>query len=361
MKRKIYIWALLAPLLLIASCKHDDLSMVKPNENLRPVADFIKNNYEMTLFSAALDKVGYSDQLNAEGPFTFLVPTDLAFNELGVYRASDFDKMNIDSLKRIIGYHILPRRLTLNDVPTNGVDIRYATLEGSSLYASLASTVPGGGSLVNELYFSGSDVVRKDVIVANGVLHVLNQVMKPNFDISTQQWLAQRPDYSVFVAGLKKFNLWEQLSGSGLFTVFAPDNQALEAVGITQETLNTMNANDYKGDLLFGSYLLYDRHFFISDAQVFSIINSDSRFMYFLKNDTHYMEYYAGKNYPSFKLSYTLKLRTGNTVYDQVVREVTSTIVGRNDNLCSNGLVHHLVEGLVRPEEAIKRQDINHE
>ena len=349
------MWALLMPFLLLASCKHDDLSMVKPNENLRPGADFIKNNYEMTLFSAALEKLGYTEQLNADGPFTFLVPTDLAFNELGIYRASDFDKMNMDSLKKVIGYHILPIRLTLRDIPTNGVDVRYVTLESSSLYASLASTAPGGGFAFDELYFSGAEVVRKDVILSNGVLHVLNQVMKPNFDMTTQQWLAQRPDYSVFVAGLKKFNLWEQLSGSGPFTVFAPNNQALEEVGITQETLSAMDANDYKGDLLFGSYLLYDRHFFISDAQVFSIINSNARFQYFLKNDTHFMEYLAGKNYPSFKLSYTLKLRTGNTVYDQVVREVNSTIVGRNDNLCSNGLVHHLVEGLVRPEEAIKR------
>lgn len=355
MYRKIYLWSLLVPILLFASCKHEDLTMVKPNENLRPGADFIANNYEMTLFSAALKKLEYTEQLNAEGPFTFLVPTDQAFNDLGIYRPSDFNKMNIDSLKKVISYHILPIRLTLSDIPTNGVDIRYTTLEGSSLYASLASTAPGGGNPFNELYFCGAEVARKDVVLANGVLHVLNQVMKPNFEMTTQQWLAGRPDYTVFVAGLKKFNLWDQLSGSGPITVFAPDNQALERAGITMETLNGLDASKYKGNLLFGSYLLYDRHFFLSDAQVFSIINSNARFQYFLKNDTHFMEYMAGKSYPGFHMSYTLRLRTGNTIVDGVLREVTSALVGRNDNLCSNGLVHHLTEGLVRPEEAIKK------
>src|SRR5690606_3542689 len=104
--------------------------------NLRPGADFIKNNYEMSLFSAALQKLGYTEELNSAGPFTFLVPTDLAFNELGIYRPSDFDKLDRDSLKKIIAYHILPAQLRLSDIPTNGVDVRYPTLAGPALYAS---------------------------------------------------------------------------------------------------------------------------------------------------------------------------------------------------------------------------------
>lgn len=82
------------------SCEHPDLTVVVPNENLRPASDFIKNNYEMTLFSAALEKVGLASTLNEKGPYTVLVPTDAAFNELGIFRPSDFDKMNLDSLKK---------------------------------------------------------------------------------------------------------------------------------------------------------------------------------------------------------------------------------------------------------------------
>lgn len=41
------------------------------------------------------------------------------------------------------------------------------------------------------------------MILANGVLYVLDKMMKPQFDTSIQAWLAARPTYRVFVTGLK--------------------------------------------------------------------------------------------------------------------------------------------------------------
>lgn len=340
-------------LLLLAACKHDDLTVPMPNENIRPAADFIKNNYEMKLFYAALSKVGYLEQLNSTGPYTILVPTDAAFNRLGIYNPTDFDKMNQDSLKKVIGYHIMPRRLRVDDIPSNGIDVRYATLEGSELYVSKASFNPNGG-VENELYFSGTEAIRKDVTVANGMVHLIDNVMKPQFEKTVQQWLSQHSAYSVFVKGLKKFNLWDQLATAGPYTVFAPDNQALANVGITEASLDAMDASKYIGARLFGAYILYDKHFFCSDGQVFSRINSNGGLNYFLKNDTYYMNYGAGKFYPSFTLGFSLTLRSGNGISDVIVKSIISDITAKNDNLCSNGLVHHLVDGLARPDEALK-------
>ena len=339
-------------ILLLASCKHDDLTIAEPNENIRPAADFVKNNYEMRLFYAAIKKAGYVDELNGTGPFTILAPTDEAFNRMGVYSPSDFDKMNQDSLKKVIGYHLMPRKLRLSDIPNNGIDVRYATLTGTDLYVSRASTNPNGGA-ENELYFSGSEVLRQDVVLANGTLHVLDNVMKPNFNKTVQAWLAGHPDYSVFVSGLKKFNLWDQLAGATEFTVFAPNNEALKNVGITAASLNAMDASKYQGDLLFGVYLLYDRHFFVSDTQVFARINSNASFDYYLKNSSYYMTFGGGKLYPTFKLGYGISLRKDGPT-GSIINSATSTIVAKNDNLCSNGLVHHLADGMVKPEQAIK-------
>lgn len=341
-------------ILLLVSCKHDDLTIAPPNENIRPAADFVKNNYEMRLFYAALKKVGYVDQLNGAGPFTVLAPIDAAFNRMGIYNPSDFDKMNVDSLRKVIGYHILPRKLRVSDIPNNGIDVRYATLSEADLYVSRASTNPNGG-VENELYFSGSEVTRQDVVLANGNLQVLDNVMKPNFNITVQDWLAGHPDYSVFVSGLKKFNLWEQLAGTTEFTIFAPNNEALKNVGITAASLDEMDASKYQGDLLFGVYILYDRHFFVSDTQVFSKINSNGAFNYYLKNSGYYMTFGGGKLYPTFTLSYGLILRPGNGPADYPIKSATGEIVAKNDNLCSNGLVHHLADGMVTPDQAIKK------
>ncbi|SOD13348.1 fasciclin domain-containing protein [Pedobacter xixiisoli] len=341
-------------MLLLAACKHDDLTVAAPNENVRPAGDFVKNNYEMRLFSAALQKTDYFSKLNAAGPFTVLAPTDAAFNALGIYSASDFDKMNQDSLKKVIGYHILPRRLRVDDIPSNGIDVRYTTLEGSDLYVSRASFNPNGG-VENETYFSGAEVTRTDVQVANGTLHLLGSVMKPNFTKNIQQWLAERAEYSVFVQGLKKFSLWNQLAGQGSFTVFAPSNAALEEIGITSASIEAMDINKYVGERLFGTYLMHHRHFFVSDAQVFSRINSSSNFEYILNNDSYYMTFSASKAYPTFKLAYWVSIRAGKGGFDPVITSGTGDIVAKNDNLCSNGIVHHMVTALLSPAQAIKQ------
>jgi uncharacterized surface protein with fasciclin (FAS1) repeats len=350
----LFLLAIGLQVLLFASCKHDDLAVPLPNENIRPAGDFVKNNYEMKLFYMALKKTGYADKLNETGPFTVLAPTDAAFNAIGINNETDFNKMDVAYLKEIIGYHILPRRLRVGDIPTNGIDVRYATLEGTELYASNASFNRNGGA-VDELYFSGAEAERKDVVLANGTLHVLSNVMKPNLSVTVQQWLSAHKEYSVFAAGLKKFGLWDQLESPGTFTIYAPDNAALEMVGITDASLTTMDAGKYLGNLLFGAYILYDRHFFVSDAQVFSLIASNGTFRYPLKGDSHYVSFGGSKAYPSFNLIYGLSLYAGGSVNDPPISGATGNLTAKNDNLCSNGLIHHLVEGLVTPELAIKK------
>ncbi|QRY57417.1 fasciclin domain-containing protein [Sphingobacterium siyangense] len=342
-------------ILLLQGCKHDNLTVPQPNENIRPAADFIHNNYEMRLFDAALEKTGLNVELNGNGPFTVLVPNDLAFNEIGVFRPADLDRMNKDSLRRLISYHILPRRLYVSDIPSNSVDFRYATLEGSELYASIGSISPGAITPTNMLFFSGAKAVRKDVVLSNGVLHVLDKLMKPQFEKNIQDWLSDKKDYTVFVAGLKKFGLWEQLAEKGPFTVFAPTNEALQKRGVTMEFLDSAVPQNYVAEVLFGAYIMYDKHFFISDSQVFTVINSNGNYKYHLKDKIHYMEYFANEAYPTWKLSYNMRLRDNDTFYSIILADVTYAVGAKMDYLCSNGLVHDLDQGLVSPDQAIKK------
>ncbi|QBQ42039.1 fasciclin domain-containing protein [Sphingobacterium psychroaquaticum] len=339
----------------VASCEHPDLTVVTPNENIRPAADFIKNNFEMTLFHAALQKTGLAAELNQEGPFTVLVPNDVAFNEIGVFRPTDFDRMNQDSLRRIIKYHVLPRRMFLADIPANGVDVRYATLEGTSLHTSLASFNPTGGSAVNDLFFDGASVLRKDVGLANGVLYVLDKVMKPQFETNIQALLTAKPEYRVFVAGLKKFGLWEQFGTAGPFTVFAPTNKALESLGITEEVLATMDVAKYNAEELFGTYIIYNKHFFISDSKVFSTINADGRYSYKLKGSPYVMTYFSNTSYPEWILGYNLELKSSDDVFAQIIARVEYRQRAKVDFLCTNGVVHNLETGLVKPGQALKK------
>lgn len=342
---------------LLTSCSHDDLTVPKTEASIRTAADFIKNNYEFSLFGAALEYTGLATELAGKGPFTILAPTNQAFNESGVNQPGDLKKLNKDSLRFVLAYHILPRRLYSSDVPVNGVDVRYETLAGPSLFASLAMFNPGSTFPQNRFYFDGCQLISRDVPLSNGILHTINRLQKPFPNVTVQSWLAARAEYSMFVAALKKFGLWDELARPGRFTVFAPDNKAFESIGITADFITALDPSQYIGERLFGTYIIYDRQYFISDKRVFEIINNESFYTYKLRNDRAVLSLsaYDAFGVNSGKLYYTLQTSI-TTPRPEVLGSVTSTEETwvKMDNLCDNGIVHNLPGILVLPDQAKK-------
>ncbi|MDR3010737.1 MAG: fasciclin domain-containing protein [Sphingobacterium sp.] len=339
--------------LSMLSCDKPDLTVEKPNENLRPAADFVNNNFEMTLFSAALKKVGLYEELNGAGPYTLLVPTDEAFNEVGVFRASDFDSMDQDSLKRVMSYHILPRRLRDQDIPINSADIRYKTMEGSELYATYANYSPDGNNVANKLFFSGAQATRKDVTLSNGVLYSIRKLMKPQFEVSLQAWLIARSEYSVFIAGLKKFGLWDQLAEHGPYTVFAPTNDALAKIGITEESLGELKTEGYNGEMLFGCYVIKGKHFFVSDSDAFATIATDGGYMRLAGDGVRGIQF--GSTVFFNKITYTLTLYSVPSISaGRIEAKAEYDVEAKMDYLCSNGVIHNLEQGFITVDLAQK-------
>ncbi|GAA4312447.1 hypothetical protein GCM10023149_07810 [Mucilaginibacter gynuensis] len=329
---------------LLSACKYDDLSVTKPNENFRLAGDFLRNNYDYSLFYEALDYTGLAKTLNEPGPFTVIAPNNTAFNELGIQLPSDIRKLNRDSLRQAMAYHIIPRKLTFADFPVNSVDVRYETLAGISLYASFATFNPTYPEYPrNAIYFSGCMVMRKDVPLVNGVLQAVEKVMQQYPGKTVQNWLAERPDYSIFVAGLKKFGLWDELSGAGPFTIFAPKNSAFIEAGITPKVVEQLNTAEYIGPRLFGAYIIYGKDYFISDRDVFETINSEGNFILTTRNDNSKFTWFG----PDMALE--------AAVYSWYYRVYpTKNDIAKSDNLCENGKVHTLSGVLVKLENCKK-------
>lgn len=352
---------LLIPVLILtglSACKHNDLDVAKPNENFRPAADFIHNNYDLSLFSAAIEKAGMAEQLNGAGPFTILAPNNNAFNILGINRPSDFDKMNPDSLKALVQRHILDRRILVQDIPVNGIDIRYRTLAGTEVYASIGSYNPGAanGTWTNMLYMNGAYASKKDVNLTNGILHVLERVMKYTPKSTVQSWLDKHPKYSLFVSALKKFGLWDQLAAEGPFTVFAPNNQAFIEAGLDASAIAALEPGRYIGARLFGSYILPKKHFFLSDFAVIGFINNDGEYVTDIANDTWFLSVNGGRSMFNGEMSYSMQTRTAREYPYDVGPWITSNSQAELDNLVDNGLVHDNQHLLVLPSQALKNQ-----
>lgn len=347
----------LIPVLLLVfhSCKHDNLEIEKENENFRSASDFIKNNYEMTLFYAAIEKSGLVEKLKTTGPYTLLVPNDEAFRAIGIQRATDFDRMDPDSLKGLVERHILNERLLFANVPHNGVDIRYRTLAGTEVYASMAGYAVGNSAFpTNDLYFDGSSVIKKDVPLSNGTLHLLNKVMKNNPKSTVQDWLAKRPQYRIFVAGLKKFGLWDKLATPGPYTVFAIRNEFFEGAEITEASIEAMNPQDYHAARLFGGYVMEKKHFFLSDFEVFKVNNKEQYLLRKIDGDNWVILLSTIKDFYTNGVSGGIQLRTAaDYPYDQY-GSITFPVPGLTDNLTDNGIVHDAQGLLLMPEQALK-------
>lgn len=407
----------------LASCQREDIYLNKPNEEVRTLGAFLSNNYAYSLFAAALEYTGLIDTLNSRSAtFTVLAPLDAAFHAIGIERADDFLQMDKDSLRTVLAYHILPFRLTLSDIPKDQIDIRYETLAGGELYANRYTfrndyrlvDISNSKVQATMVTFSGAEVENAislnnvaaplenvgDIALANGLVHSLVKLIKPFPDETVQDWLAGRPEYSSFVKGLKKFGLWEALGDrSKQFTVFAPKNEILDLQGMSDAFIEAMDVQDYLGARLFGSYIMYDRQFFIKDYHFYLATQDQFWYVDPVRDDPAYNRVFMGQAIfghsttggiymPSFAnrflsdlvprfydYDYTLGVTDGDTPYlyfkqgeasneeaflgGGTVGSLGNPYMNRgldqhqNDNWCNNGIVHNIDAVLVLPEEAL--------
>ena len=152
------------------------------------------NKYVNGLESVA----GLVETLSGPGPFTIFIPTDAAFDKL-----SDDQQANLfadpEKLARVLKYHIVPGYYTADDLLDR---LFLKTLEGQRLRVwSDVSEIPLGeeeidsdGDALNyvssdtvttsvreSIKINGGHVLEANVIADNGILHVIDKVLVPQF------------------------------------------------------------------------------------------------------------------------------------------------------------------------------------
>lgn len=266
---KRYFIAYISLLMLwVTACKKIDVTGDEHTSDIRTIGDFIHNNYDLSLLSAALQQTGLLDSLNTDGPFTIWAPDNKAFNDIGIKKPDDFDRMNRDSLRTALKNLMLKDRLYTSVIPTQ-LDNRYACLGGMSSYISVG--VIGTNADAFPTAFNGSlvyDVGKRNLGMKNGVIHILKGVPKYN-ERNTQEWLAADTTLSIFVALLKKTNQWDALKSEGPFTIYAPVNDAFRNSQLTPDSIAKIDLARYK-PLAFNIYTLglKPHHILMNDMTV---------------------------------------------------------------------------------------------
>lgn len=117
---------------------------------------------------AAVKAAGLVDTLKGEGPFTVFAPTDEAFAKLPAGTVDELLKPeNRGKLTAILTYHVVPGRVTANQVVTL---TEAKTVQGQSVKIA----VRNGNVMVD-----GAKVIKTDIMGSNGVIHVIDSVILP--------------------------------------------------------------------------------------------------------------------------------------------------------------------------------------
>jgi uncharacterized surface protein with fasciclin (FAS1) repeats len=112
----------------------------------------------------AVQAAGLVDTLKGPGPFTVFAPTDEAFAKIP---KATLDALLKDkaALTKVLTYHVVPGKVMAKDVKAGMVK----TVQGNSI--TVATT---GGVKVD-----AANVVKTDIAVDNGVIHVIDTVIMP--------------------------------------------------------------------------------------------------------------------------------------------------------------------------------------
>ena len=131
----------------------------------------LQTDDRFTTLTTAIDSARLDSQLTHGGPYTLFAPTNDAFGRLPDGTVDDLLAERQDRLRTILLYHVVSGRTSSSSI--TGTDT-LTTLAGPGLPIGLAD----GAVLV------GGDVsvLAADVETANGVIHVIDGVLRPPED-----------------------------------------------------------------------------------------------------------------------------------------------------------------------------------
>lgn len=146
-----------------------DKVLFPPTKNLVEVA--LANAPEFSILVAAVVKAGLAETLSTGGPYTVFAPTNAAFVALlGELGATSLDDISVETLTKVLLYHVVNGRvyssdLSTGEVPTlNGTfNVNVSTLKITDAKGREAGLVPSS----------------LNVQATNGVIHVIDRVILP--------------------------------------------------------------------------------------------------------------------------------------------------------------------------------------
>ena len=187
----IFFFAILLGFLFSFCTQEPKFWDVKSTEQV--ASDFIKSKPEFSEFAKLIEVTGLEALLGIRGPYTIMIPNNdamVAYYKLkGVNSLMDFDEK---TRKKLALNHIIT-----NEIPTG--DFGLGALRDTNAIGDFLVTEFQGSDIILNKY---SKIIRRDIRLANGYAHVIEQVIDPvTKDIYSV--VNEDPSYKIFTEGLK--------------------------------------------------------------------------------------------------------------------------------------------------------------
>jgi phosphate binding protein len=147
-------------------------SSVKAQE--QNIVEIAAGNEDFSTLVSLVQAAGLAETLSGEGPFTVFAPTNDAFAALPDFVVAYLvDPAHVDVLTQVLTYHVIGGAAVMStDITAEGVAA--ATVQGQDVMAM----VTDAGVMVNN-----ATVVGADIAASNGVIHVIDTVILPDFEL----------------------------------------------------------------------------------------------------------------------------------------------------------------------------------
>jgi transforming growth factor-beta-induced protein len=282
--------------------------------NIVELAESVKDLSTLVAAVVAGDLV---DTLSSPGPFTVFAPTNAGFGKLPAGTLDSLMKPeNKGQLVDILTYHVLAEEvLSKNLKPQQGV----ATVEGKTLQVFKDSkgvrVTPDGKDF--------KSVTSADNKASNGVVHIIDGVLIPTTLPNIVELAESQKALSTLVAAVVAGDLVDTLSSPGLFTVFAPTNEAFG--NLPAGTLDSLMKPENKAQLV--------------DILTFHVLPSQVK----STDLTNFQAVTTVEGKPLHVVLWGGVVRLGPSLKSEDLSTVTAA-----DNLASNGVVH-IIDGVLLP------------
>jgi phosphate transport system substrate-binding protein len=146
------------------------IALVPARAQTQSIVEIAVGNEDFSTLVELVTAAGLVDALSGEGPFTVFAPTNAAFAELPE-AVVNYVVSNPDVLTSILTYHVVSGKVMSSDLMDG---MTAATLQGGEI----SVTIDDMGVRID-----GVDVVSADIEASNGVIHVVDQVLLPEFTL----------------------------------------------------------------------------------------------------------------------------------------------------------------------------------